>query len=97
MLAAGYLLGLVAVALALPLVGERWWITTALLYLPRFGFALPLPFVMLALVLFGPRRLLLLLPLPLLVLLFPIMGYKLNLTADRLARPPRRARAPCAC
>jgi vancomycin resistance protein VanJ len=81
-LAAGYLLGLVAVALALPLVGERWWITTALLYLPRFGFALPLPFVVLALVLFGPRKLLLLLPLPLLVLLFPLMGCRLNLTAD---------------
>jgi endonuclease/exonuclease/phosphatase (EEP) superfamily protein YafD len=81
-LAAGYLLGLVVVALAMPLVGERWWITTALLYLPRFGFALPLPVVVLALGLFGPRKLLLLLPLPLGVLLFPIMGLKLNLTAD---------------
>jgi vancomycin resistance protein VanJ len=81
-LAAGYLLGLIAVTLAFPLVGERWWITTALLYLPRFGFALPLPFVILALALFGPRRLLLLLPLPILLLVFPIMGCKLNLTAD---------------
>jgi vancomycin resistance protein VanJ len=82
-LAAGYLLSLVAVALSLPLVGERWWITTALLYLPRFGFALPLPVVVLALALFGPRKLLFLLPLPLALLLFPIMGLKLNLTADR--------------
>jgi vancomycin resistance protein VanJ len=79
---AGYLVGLVAVALALPLIGERWWITTVLLYLPRFGFGLPLPLVVLALVLFGPRRLLLLLPVPLALLLFPIMGLTVNLTAD---------------
>jgi vancomycin resistance protein VanJ len=80
-LAVGYLVGLVAVAVAFPMIGERWWITTALLYLPRFGFALPLPVVLLALALFGPRRLLLLTPVPLLLLLFPIMGCQLNLTA----------------
>ncbi len=82
LLAGGYLLGLLAVALAFPLVGERWWITTVLLYLPRWGFALPLPFVLLALVLFGPRRLLLLLPVYLAVLLFPLMGARVNLFAD---------------
>jgi vancomycin resistance protein VanJ len=80
-LAAGYLLALLAVAVVLPLVGERWWVTTALLYLPRFGFGLPLPVVILALALFGPRRLLWALPVPLLVLLFPIMGLRLGLGA----------------
>jgi vancomycin resistance protein VanJ len=80
-LAAGYLAGLVAVAVALPAFGETWWVTTALLYLPRFVFGLPLPVVILALVLFGPRRLLWALPVPLLVLLFPIMGLKLGLGA----------------
>ena len=89
-LAAGYLTGLIAVALALPLVGERWWVTTALLYLPRFGFGLPLPVVVLALVLFGPRRLLWALPLPLLVLLFPIMGLRLGLAATFSPGDPGR-------
>ncbi len=78
-LAAGYLAGLIAVAVLLPAVGERWWVTTAMLYLPRFGFGLPLPVVVLALALFGPRRLLWALPVPLLVLLFPVMGLRLGL------------------
>jgi vancomycin resistance protein VanJ len=81
LLAAGYMLGLIAVAVGLPMIGERWWVTTALLYLPRFGFALPLPVVVLALILFGPRRLLLGLPIALLLLLFPIMGLNLGLWA----------------
>jgi vancomycin resistance protein VanJ len=73
-LAVGYLLGLVAAALAMRLVGERHWITATLLYLPRAGFALPLPFVVLALALFGPRRLLWGLPVALGLILFPLMG-----------------------
>ena len=88
LLAAGYMLGLIAVAVVLPLIGERWWVTTALLYLPRFGFALPLPVVLLALILFGPRRLLLALPVALLLLLFPIMGLGLGLRAAWRPPPP---------
>ena len=84
------MLGLVAVVLVLPLVGERWWGTTALLYLPRFGFGLPLPVVILALALFGPRRLLWALPVPLLVLLFPIMGLRLGLAATFSPGEPGR-------
>ena len=38
------------------IVGERWWGTTVALYLPRVGFALPLPFLLLALWLTGARR-----------------------------------------
>src|SRR5687768_11658760 len=59
------------------LIGERWWLTTSLLYLPRFGFGLPLPVVTLALLLFGPRRLLWGLPLAIGLLLFPLMGLEL--------------------
>jgi vancomycin resistance protein VanJ len=73
-LAIGYLGGLICAALALRFVGEQHWTTTALLYLPRAGFALPLPFVAAALALFGPRRLLWLTPVAAAVVLFPLMG-----------------------
>ena len=90
-LAVGYLVGLVLVILGMRLVGERWWVTTTLLYLPRFGFALPLPVVVLALVLFGPRRLLWSLPLPVALLLFPLMGLHIgplfSVPAQATARP----------
>jgi endonuclease/exonuclease/phosphatase (EEP) superfamily protein YafD len=38
-----YLAALLAVLLGMRFVGERWWVTTALLYMPRPVFALPLP------------------------------------------------------
>ena len=79
MLALGYLLGLVAAVLVMRYIGERWWVTTALLYLPRYGFALPLPVVVLALLAFGPRRWLLGLPVALWLLLFPLMGLETGL------------------
>jgi endonuclease/exonuclease/phosphatase family metal-dependent hydrolase len=88
-LAAGYLAGLLAAVAALRLGGERTWITTILLYLPRFGFALPLPVVALALLVCGPRRLLWGLPVALALLLFPLMGCKLGL--GRLLAPAARA------
>lgn len=44
-----YVAALVVIALGLRFVGERWWVTTVALYLPRLGFAVPLPFVLLAL------------------------------------------------
>ncbi|HLK91696.1 MAG TPA: endonuclease/exonuclease/phosphatase family protein [Polyangia bacterium] len=47
--AIAYLLALLAVVAALRLIGERWWVTTIALYLPRIGFALPLPFIVAAL------------------------------------------------
>jgi endonuclease/exonuclease/phosphatase family metal-dependent hydrolase len=81
LLALGYAIGLVVAALALRYVGERWWVTTAILYLPRWGFALPLPVVVLALSLVGPRRLLWGTPLAVLFILFPLMG--LETGADR--------------
>jgi endonuclease/exonuclease/phosphatase family metal-dependent hydrolase len=76
-LAIGYLVTLLAIILALRYAGERWWVSTALLYLPRLGFALPLPFIVLLLLL-GRRRWLLLTQLAaLILLLFPLMGLRL--------------------
>jgi vancomycin resistance protein VanJ len=89
LLAAGYVVGLLAAVAALRLGGERYWITTTLLYLPRVGFALPLPVVTLALLVCGPRRLLWGLPVPLALVLFPLMGLKLGL--GRLLAPSARA------
>jgi endonuclease/exonuclease/phosphatase (EEP) superfamily protein YafD len=42
-LAAGYLLTLLLVVVAMRFVGERFWVTTLLLYLPRIGFLVPMP------------------------------------------------------
>jgi vancomycin resistance protein VanJ len=53
-----YVVGVAAVLLALRLVGEDWWVTTAALYLPRLVFALPLPCFVLGLFWLGFRRLL---------------------------------------
>ncbi len=72
--------------------GEAWWLTTALLYLPRIGFALPLPFVVLALTAFGPRRWLVGLPVPIAILLGPLMGLATSSwvgTAEAARRPLR--------
>jgi endonuclease/exonuclease/phosphatase (EEP) superfamily protein YafD len=47
LIAIGYPVALVLVIVALRFVGERWWPIAVMLYLPRLGFALPLPFVVL--------------------------------------------------
>jgi endonuclease/exonuclease/phosphatase family metal-dependent hydrolase len=69
-----YLLALLVVAAALRLIGERWWVTTIALYLPRIGFALPLPLVIVALLIARSYRLLLTQVAAAFVLLFPLMG-----------------------
>ena len=84
--AIGYPVALAAIALAFRYIGEQWWVTLTAMYLPRAGFALPLPFVVAALVIWGPRKLLALQALATLVLLFPLMG--LNLGLGRLAPEP---------
>jgi endonuclease/exonuclease/phosphatase family metal-dependent hydrolase len=80
-----YLLVLLAVVAALRLVGERWWITTVALYLPRIGFALPLPLLVVALVFARSYRLLVTQLLAAFVLLFPLMG--LHVGGARAATP----------
>ena len=69
---------MLAIILLLRLVGERSWVVTILLYLPRLGFALPLPFVALLLLVFGPRPLLLAQLVSVALLVFPLMGLRLS-------------------
>jgi endonuclease/exonuclease/phosphatase (EEP) superfamily protein YafD len=73
-----YPLAIVAATLALAYVGERWWLTTVGLYLPRVFFALPLLCIVPALLVWGPRRLLFLQVAAILVLVFPMMGLSLH-------------------
>ena len=80
-----YLLALLAVVAALRLIGERWWVTTIALYLPRIGFALPLPLLIVALLIARSYRLLVTQVVAAFVLLFPLMG--LHLGGARAATP----------
>jgi endonuclease/exonuclease/phosphatase (EEP) superfamily protein YafD len=56
LLACLYPPALLATIAAFRFVGERWWVTTVALYLPRVGFAVPLPLLLVALWITGPRR-----------------------------------------
>jgi vancomycin resistance protein VanJ len=77
--AVAYPAALILVVLALRGIGERWWVTVVAMYLPRAGFALPLPFVLAAQYVWGPRKLLAVQVLSVLLLLFPLMGLNLGL------------------
>jgi vancomycin resistance protein VanJ len=85
LLAIGYLLALAAVAAALRLGGERWWLATVALYLPRVVFALPLPVVAAALLWSRSYRLLPTQIAAAWLVLFPLMG--LRLSGPRAATP----------
>ena len=77
-LAIGYLIALMAAVATLRLVGERWWLATVALYLPRIGFGFPLPFVVAALLW---TRSYLLLPTQVacaVIVLFPLMGLRVG-------------------
>ncbi|MFZ5892900.1 MAG: endonuclease/exonuclease/phosphatase family protein [Myxococcota bacterium] len=74
----GYALALVAIALGLRYLGERWWLATVALYLPRIGFGLPLPFITLLVLWKLPRRWLVTQLFALGVWLFPLMGLHLG-------------------
>lgn len=88
--AALYLIALVTLVLAMRLVGERHWLSTILLYLPRLGFALPLPFVVGLCLVSDERRVALgVLSLALLVILFPLMGLSIHGRSEQ-ARPSLR-------
>jgi endonuclease/exonuclease/phosphatase (EEP) superfamily protein YafD len=76
--ALAYPLALAAIALALAYIGESWWPTTVGLYVPRALFALPLLCIAIALLVWGPRWLLLLQVVGAVVLLFPLMGLSLS-------------------
>jgi endonuclease/exonuclease/phosphatase (EEP) superfamily protein YafD len=73
--AIGYPCALAAIVLAFRFIGERWWVTLAAMYLPRLGFALPLPFVIAAAWFWGSRRLIALQAVSVALLVFPLMGF----------------------
>ncbi|MBP1780129.1 MAG: Endonuclease/exonuclease/phosphatase [candidate division NC10 bacterium] len=74
--AIGYPLALAAIAAAFRFVGERWWVTLAAMYLPRLGFALPLPLIVgLVYWVRVPRRYLVLQAVSLLLVVVPLMGF----------------------
>lgn len=77
-LAIGYPVVLVLVVLALRLIGEAWWVTGVVLYLPQAGFAMPLPMLALWLGLARRWRLLMLQGFSVLMLLFPLLGLTLS-------------------
>jgi endonuclease/exonuclease/phosphatase (EEP) superfamily protein YafD len=61
-------------AAALHFVGERWWVTTVALYLPRIALAAPLPVVILGLLVCGRSRWLWTQSVSAFLILFPLMG-----------------------
>lgn len=75
--AVAYPLALVATTLALRAIGERWWVTTVALYLPRIALAAPLPFVLAALLALRLRRWLWTQVPAVLLLVFPLLGFVL--------------------
>jgi endonuclease/exonuclease/phosphatase family metal-dependent hydrolase len=72
-----YVLGLLAVAIVLPLFGEHWWVTGIALYAPRFVFGLPLPVLILAMLGRRLRRHLWTQAIAFVLFAFPISGFVL--------------------
>jgi endonuclease/exonuclease/phosphatase (EEP) superfamily protein YafD len=83
LIAYAYPATLAALLLLLYGVGERWWVTTALLYMPRALLLVPLPFVVLGLWLARERRLLWTQAAALLLCVFPLMGFVLPGSSSR--------------
>lgn len=83
--ALGYPLALLAVTLGLRLIGERWWVTTVLLYMPLGFLALPLVVILPWVAIAGPRWLLAPQVGSLVLLLFPLLGFQWSLS--RAATP----------
>src|ERR1700722_13510102 len=84
-LAVAYPIALLGAVAVLRYVGEAWWLSTLGLYLPRIGFALPLPFLAVALHFLRRPPLLWLQAVGALIILFPLMGLVLPrpTSADR--------------
>lgn len=77
LVAIAYPASLIVVVLIFRWVGERWWATGVALYLPRLGFAVPLPFIVAGLLVLRLWRLLYTQLLAALIVLFPLMGFVL--------------------
>lgn len=85
--AVAYPLAIGGVIVALALVGETWWPTVVALYLPRVAFAVPLPLIVLALVIWGPRWLLVGQAIAAALIVFPLMGLELGSAASSASGP----------
>src|SRR5258708_8276132 len=72
--AVAYPVAVAAIWLCFRYIGESWWATGVGLYLPRIGFALPLPLLVALLLLFRLRRLLWTQLVAVLLVVFPLMG-----------------------
>jgi vancomycin resistance protein VanJ len=76
--AASYLICLVLIMLVMRFIGERYWLTCVVLYLPRLGFLLPMPFVAFSLLVVGDwARALGAAVLSTAIVVFPLMGLQL--------------------
>jgi endonuclease/exonuclease/phosphatase family metal-dependent hydrolase len=73
-MAIAYPLALALIALVLYVIGERWWPVLVALYLPPWGFALPLPLVLFASWRWGTRRGTWLQLVSVALVLFPLCG-----------------------
>lgn len=74
--AVAYPAALLVLILALRFIGERWWLTTVALYLPRHWFAPPLPVLTIAILVIAERRLLVTQAIAAWLLLVPLMGFE---------------------
>jgi vancomycin resistance protein VanJ len=83
-----YLLCVLLFTGALAFVGETWWVTAALAFLPRLPLLLPAPILALALWWAGFRRLLWTQALAAAVVLVPLMGLVLPWPVSRTAQAP---------
>ena len=88
-LAVAYPLALISAWLMLRFVGERWWVTGVLLFLPPQGWLLPLPCVLLPLLVLRRWRLALLQLVSLALVLFPLMGLTLSVPRGATGQGPK--------
>ena len=82
MLSLVYPLSLLTIWLTFRFVGERWWVTTVALYLPRWVFGIPLPILTAALLLDRSRWCLLPQLVGLVLFLFPLMGLRVGAESE---------------
>lgn len=74
--ALAYPTAIVCIILSFRFIGEQWWVTLVAMYLPRVGFAIPLPFILLAAYYWGPRWLLPVQMVSVVLLVVPLMGFR---------------------
>jgi endonuclease/exonuclease/phosphatase family metal-dependent hydrolase len=88
--AVGYVLALLAVIAVLRVVGESWWMSAVVLYLPRILWGIPLPILVVALIASGLKKLLWTQAVAALLILFPLMGFVLPGLNPRTDGPAMR-------